>query len=222
MFDQISARYDLLNRLLSLGLDKNWRTELKYYLPGGSNLKLLDLATGTGDVLLPLIKSPAIATGQGIYISQNMLKIAQRKITAAGLESQVTVSEGDAARIPFENEQFDVVTISFGIRNTESPQKVLSEIFRVLKKNGRALILEFSMPANPIMKTLAVFYLRAIVPLIGGLISGNAEAYRYLNRTIEQFPSGESFGDLMGEAGFRIVRFNPLTYGIATIYQGTK
>ena len=182
----------------------------------------MDLATGTGDVLLTLIKSPAIATAQGIDLSQNMLKIAQEKITAAHLKSQVIVSEGDAAKIPFENEQFDVVTISFGIRNTEFPQKVLSEMFRVLKQNGRALILEFSLPANPLMRALALFYLRTLVPLIGGLISGNGEAYRYLNRTIEKFPSGESFCDVMQEAGFRIVRFNPLTFGIATIYQGTK
>lgn len=222
MFDQISARYDILNRLLSLGLDKNWRKELKYYLPEGTNLSLLDLATGTADVLLTLIKSPAIATGHGIDLSQKMLEIAREKIAAAGLKSQVTVSEGDAAQIPFASETFDVVTTSFGIRNTESPQKVLSEMLRVLKPNGRALILEFSLPANPLMRTLALFYLRTIVPLIGGLISGNAAAYRYLNRTIEQFPSGESFCDLMQEAGFRIVRFNPLTFGIATIYQGTK
>ena len=222
MFDQISNHYDLLNRLLSLGLDKNWRRELKYYLPEGTDLSLLDLATGTGDVLLTLIKAPSIATGHGIDLSKNMLQAAQDKITNTGLRSQLTVSEGDAAQIPFENGKFDVVTISFGIRNTESPQKVLSEIFRVLKKNGRALILEFSLPANPVLRSLALFYLRTIVPGIGGLISGNAEAYRYLNRTIEQFPCGESFCDLMQEAGFRIVRFDPLTFGIATIYQGTK
>lgn len=222
IFDRISSKYDFLNHLLSLGLDTNWRRELKFFLPERSDQSLLDLATGTGDVLLVLSKDPRIGSAYGLDRSKSMLDLAQKKIAAAGLKSSIKLMEGNAAQIPFESETFDVVTMAFGIRNTESPPAVLQEMVRVLKRGGRALILEFSLPENVLLRWVSLFYLRRIVPFVGGLISGDRPAYRYLNKTIESFPYGDDFCDLMNNACFSVVRYQPLTFGIATIYQGTK
>ena len=223
MFDDISAKYDYLNRLLSLGLDKNWRKNLLVHLPNRIHLTALDLATGTADVpLLLAYNSFQIDSISGIDLSEKMLKHGEFKVKVAGLQDKIALAHGDAAQIPFADESFDVVTIAFGIRNTESPQKVLSEMFRVLKKNGRALILEFSLPHDPLLRSLGILYLRSVVPFLGGLIAHNYRAYKYLNRTIENFPCGEAFCKLMEDAGFNIVRGHPLTFGVATIYQGDK
>lgn len=243
MFDAISPRYDFLNHLLSLGLDVSWRRQLARFLPAGTGrdpfdlaqdasksvlskveaLSLLDVATGTADVLLTLVKgNPHIEEAVGIDLAEKMLSIGREKIARASLADKITLSHGDANHIPFEADRFDVVTIAFGIRNVEDHNRVLREMHRVLKKEGRALVLEFSLPGNAALRALHLFYLRTLVPLIGGIFSGHYRAYRYLNQTIETFPYGDDFCALMEFCGFKNVKAAPLMGGIATIYVGEK
>jgi len=223
MFDDISVHYDFLNHLLSFGCDIHWRKQISKFLPPHSKLKVLDLATGTADVLLTLKKkNPDISAGYGIDLAEKMLAIGQQKIDQKKLSEYLHLKKGDAHNIPYPNNSFDIITMAFGIRNCEDPMIVFHEMQRVLKIGGRALILEFSLPKNRILRMLHLFYLRQIVPAIGGFVSGHWEAYRYLNQTIEAFPYGKRFCRLMKKSGFRKVRANPLLFGIASIYQGDK
>lgn len=227
MFDAISPRYDILNRLLSFGLDIAWRKKMIRFLPDnagmGLDLSLLDLATGTADVLLALVRrNQNISRAVGIDLADKMLAIGREKIARANLSDKITLAHGDANHIPFEDNAFDAVTIAFGIRNVEDHNLVLREMRRVLKASGWALILEFSLPENKILRGLHLFYLRTVVPLVGGLISGNFRAYRYLNQTIETFPYGDDFCALMEFCGFKKVKAHPLMGGVASIYVGEK
>ena len=223
MFDEISPRYDLLNRLLSFGLDVFWRRQLVRFLPAQHNQKVLDLATGTADVPLTLVRcSKNIEYVVGIDLADKMLALGQKKVACAKLEYKILLNHADAAHTDFNADVFHAVTIAFGIRNMEDPLQVLREMHRVLKTGGRALVLEFSLPENKNLRALHLFYLRKIVPAIGGLISGHGEAYRYLNQTIEHFPYGRAFCALMEDAGLRNPQAHPLLGGIATIYVGEK
>lgn len=223
MFNRISRRYDLLNHLLSFGLDIHWRHCLLRFLPQRSDLRVLDLATGTADVPLTLVKnSRNIAHAEGIDLAEEMLERGRKKIGFQGLTDTIHLQKGDANHIPFPDSSFDTVTMAFGIRNVEDPMIVFKEIYRVLKPKGRVLILEFSLPSNPLLRILHVFYLRSVVPLIGGLVSGDFSAYRYLNRTIETFPYGRQFCRMLKQVGLKDVVPNPLMGGVATIYQGDK
>lgn len=223
MFNRISKRYDFLNRFLSFGLDISWRKNIARFLPAQPNLEILDLATGTGDVLIYLLRrAKNIKSAVGIDMADEMLKIGRNKIAKFGLAEKVRLQHGDVNSIPFNENQFDAITIAFGIRNVEVPSRVLSEMRRTLKKGGRALILEFSLPKNPVIKAVYLFYLRFIMPAIGALISGDSSAYSYLNKTVEAFPYGDEFCRLMCDAGFVNVKANPTTFGVGTIYQGDK
>ncbi len=221
MFDRIAPRYDLGNRLLSMRRDVAWRKRMSRYLPPGENLEILDIATGTGDQLISLDReSGRVAKGTGIDMAEEMLAIGRRKIDDLGCNDRLSLATGDAMNIPFPEQQFDAATISFGIRNVMDVEGALREMARVLKPGGRALILEFSTPENPVFRPLYLFYLRHVLPHIGGMVTGDAEAYRYLNQTIETFPYGKAFCDKMERNGFASAEAHPLTLGIATIYQG--
>ncbi len=223
IFDAIYRRYDLLNAVLSFGLDKSWRYKLLRFIPQGKNLKLLDLATGTADVVLTLTEnSPEINSAFGIDLSENMLKIGKEKINKHKLSDRITLQRQDAAQLSFLDNEFDLATMAFGIRNVENPIAVLKEIYRVLNTRGRAVILEFSLPQNLFMRMLYLFYLKCFVPVVGGLVSGNFKAYLYLNRTIEKFPYGEVFLRMMAQCGFKNTYATPLLLGVATIYVGEK
>ena len=223
MFNMISEHYDLLNQLLSFGIDRHWRRVLVKYLSLSDRKNILDLATGTGDILLTILKNEKrIIEAVGIDLAANMMAIGLAKIDKSGLSQQIRLLRGDAAHIPFDAAHFENVTIAFGIRNMNDPIVVLREMNRVLTPKGRGIILEFSLPANKFLRALHLFYLRMIVPLIGGLVSGHTEAYRYLNQTIETFSYGEPFCRLMQEAGFTRSTAHPLMGGIATIYVGEK
>jgi demethylmenaquinone methyltransferase/2-methoxy-6-polyprenyl-1,4-benzoquinol methylase len=222
MFDRIADRYDLLNHLLSGNRDKAWRKKMAALLPDRSNLNVLDLATGTADQLLALYDSGRVDHGTGTDMAEKMLAIGRKKIEARSLSDRLTLSVGNAEQIPFDADTFDVASMSFGIRNMTDVPGTLREIHRVLKPEGRVLILEFSLPGNRLLKSLYLFYFRHILPRLGATISGDSGAYRYLNETVETFPYGEAFCRLMSEAGFRNVAANRLTFGIATIYQGDK
>lgn len=220
MFDRIAHRYDLLNHLLSANRDKAWRRRMIPLLPGGDDLDHLDIATGTADQLLTIYDSGRISRGVGIDPAEKMLAVGQEKIAERTLGSFLSLQKGAAESLPFEAASFDLVTISFGIRNVTDVSGALGEMHRILRPGGRALILEFSLPRNRLVRTGYLFYFRHILPRLGSLISGDSYAYRYLNQTVETFPYGSEFCDLMRAAGFTEVRENRLTFGIATIYQG--
>lgn len=223
MFNRISAKYDLLNRLLSFGLDIRWRKALIRCIPAEKRIFLLDLATGTGDVILTLMKNCSqIVQAKGIDLAENMLKVGREKIAKSTQAQAIQLLAGDANQIPFDNNTFDLTTIAFGIRNVEDPVQVMREMHRVLKPGGRSLILEFSLPTNPVLRFFHLTYLKIIVPFLGGLVSGDWKAYRYLNQTIEQFPYGQAFCDLLNQSGFKNVRQIPLLLGVASIYQADK
>lgn len=221
MFDRIAPRYDLLNRLLSFGRDMAWRRALVRHLPSGSDLLALDLATGTADMLL-LLGEGGVRRGIGLDPSAGMLNFAQNKIRRRQLLVQLGLVRGDATRLGFGDCTFDVITVAFGIRNMADVAGALREMERVLRPGGRALILEFSMTENRLFRGVYLAYFRHVLPRIGGWISGDRDAYRYLNRTVEAFPYGETFAMAMRAAGFREVTVHPLSFGIATIYIGEK
>lgn len=223
MFDRIAPRYDLLNRLLSFRRDVAWRRRMGTLIPPGQDLRLLDIATGTADQIISLMeRHSGIARAVGVDMSEGMLGFGRQKIARLGWTDRVELKTGDAMRIPEPDATFDVATMSFGIRNVLNVTEALRDIRRVLKPGGRALILEFSTPGNALFRPVYFFYLRHILPVLGGMISGDASAYRYLNRTIETFPSGAGFCALMETAGFTRVRAVPLTFGIASIYVGDR
>ncbi len=219
MFDEIATSYDRINRVLSLGMDKAWRRKLIKSLPDKKNMELLDLATGTADQLLSLLNSGAsIKQACGIDLSKEMLEIGRKKVAD---KKNVKLIEADAQELPFKENTFDVATFSFGIRNVPDPLQSLKEIYRTLKPSGKCLILEFSLPPQPI-KSAYLLYLRHLLPFLGGLLSKNKQAYTYLNQTIETFPYGEAFTHLMREASFTKLKIHPMALGAVTLYEGTK
>ncbi len=223
MFDRIAHRYDLLNRLLSFGQDQGWRRRVLQFLPPRRAMHVLDMATGTGDLAMSMVQySPAIGEVVGLDLSGNMLEIGKRKVLRAGQSGKITLQKGDAMAIPFADESFDAVTIAFGIRNVVDCKAALSEMYRVLKPSGRVIVLEFSLPENALLRCCYLFYFRHVLPVLGGFISGNKEAYRYLNQSVEHFPYGARFVSMMRTVGFHDVQCNPLTFGVASIYCGEK
>jgi len=223
MFDRIAPRYDLLNRILSLGLDDGWRSKVAKYLPQQKKLNVLDLATGTGDLLLELFSSSGnIVSAVGLDMSAKMLAIAEKKIAMQNLQNAVSLVRADAAEIPFTDGSFDAVTIAFGIRNVTDINIALRQICQVLKPGGRAIILEFSLPANMVMRKLFLLYLRTFVPAVGAIISGDYKAYRYLNKTVETFLNRKELCQAMLNAGFINVNVVSMTFGVACIYYGDK
>ncbi len=223
MFDAIARRYDLLNHLLSLGQDVHWRNRLKKLLPERTELDILDLATGTADVLITLVKdNPNVKRGIGVDPSSNMLELGRKKIEALGLQEKLMLQHGDAQALHFLDNTFDCVVISFGIRNVPDLRLGLLEMYRVTKPGGRLLILELSKPANPLLRMGHWLYLNGFVPAVGGVVSGNAKAYHYLNQTIQAFPYGERFCKILKQFGFQNIQAYPLMGGVATIYAAEK
>lgn len=220
MFDSIAPTYDGLNRFLSFGIDQYWRHKMVREIhPKGS---VLDVATGTADVLLAIAKRYPSRYGLiGIDISRRMLDLGRQKITDFNLTDQIKLQMGDATQLPFSDESIESVTMAFGLRNTESISKTISEIFRVLSPGGRVVILEFSLPKSRPIRWIYLGYFRWILPIIGGFVSGQFRAYRYLNQSVEQFPSVDAISEIFQTTGFHVVT-HPLTAGIATMYIGTK
>ncbi|MDP6932045.1 MAG: bifunctional demethylmenaquinone methyltransferase/2-methoxy-6-polyprenyl-1,4-benzoquinol methylase UbiE [Myxococcota bacterium] len=222
IFDRIAPTYDRVNRVLSVGRDVSWRKFVVRCLPDREQLRVLDLATGTADLALTLAGDARVAHVRGMDLSEGMLAVGTEKIHARGLANRVELERGDVADLPLDDGSHDVVTIAFGIRNVENFQRGLTEIHRVLVPGGTALVLEFSLPPNPLVRALYLPYFRHVLPRIGGWISGDPEAYRYLNRSVEAFPYGGAFCECLREAGFERVRAVPLTLGIATLYVAEK
>ncbi len=223
MFDRIAHRYDFLNRLLSLRCDVTWRRRMAECLPSTKNLHILDVATGTADSLLSLVQHcDRIELGVGLDMAERMLRMGQAKLQEGGQCKKLSLVRADGVTMPFEGASFDAVTIAFGIRNFADTIGGLREFHRVLKPGGRLLVLEFSLPTNSFLRRCYLAYFRCVMPVIGRLLSGDAAAYRYLNRSVENFPYGSEFCELIVAVGFADVHAHPLTLGVATIYQGQK
>jgi len=221
MFNDISGKYDFLNHFLSLGVDFSWRrkfvNQLSFYKP----YRVLDVATGTGDLaLLICTLEPEHVTG--IDIAGNMLAIAKKKAAQNQLQDKLTFQEGDAEDLPFPDEVFDAVTVAFGVRNFNDLVTGLMEMKRVLKTGGVMMILEFSHPASFPWKQLYGFYSKSMIPFIGKMVSRNNQAYTYLPESISAFPSGLDFLDILEKVGLKNVSLRALTFGVATIYKGEK
>ena len=220
MFNQISRTYDLLNNILSCGIHHRWKSFIQQYLPKGSNLSILDIATGTGDIIFKIMdkRHDDVSDIKGMDLSSEMMAIGKTKCSKKSYKDKVTFIEGDACAIPFDNNTFDAITISFGIRNVADYKKALIEMKRSLKANGKLIILESSIPESFVVKIFYLLYFRYILPAIGGLISGKHKAYKYLNKTTESFPCGAEFKNILHQAGFSSVIIRPLSFGISSIY----
>lgn len=219
MFASIAPRYDLLNRVLSFGVDRVWRKEAAALALANNPKTILDVATGTADFAIQLASCAPEAVVTGSDFVPEMLSIAREKTRVAGLS--IVFEEGDALALPYPDESFDVVTCAFGFRNFSDYALGLAEMWRVLKPGGRVVILEFPPPRKGIFGALFRFYFRQILPRIGGLVSGNSGAYTYLPESVLAFPSPERLADLMQATGFR-TRYKLLTGGIAAVHVGDK
>jgi demethylmenaquinone methyltransferase/2-methoxy-6-polyprenyl-1,4-benzoquinol methylase len=222
MFDQIAFRYDFLNRLLSGGIDVYWRRRAIREIQALNPQKVLDVATGTGDVAIMTWKFLKPATIIGIDISENMLGFGRKKIAKLLLNNHIELKQGDSEAINFPDDTFDAVTVAFGVRNFQHLHKGLAEMLRVLQPGGKLVVLEFSKPRQTVVKGLYNLYMRLITPGIGRLISKNREAYQYLNDSVQKFPEGDHFLTIMKEIGYTATYLKTLTGGICTIYCGTK
>lgn len=222
IFNSIATRYDFVNSILSFGLHHYWRKMLRRRLPRSVNLKVLDLATGTGDVAIELTHSPAVTRVTGLDMSHEMIAVGQQKVAKLGLQKKINFIEGDAQKLPFSDGQFQVTTMSFGIRNVPDVLACMRECHRVLSVGGRSLFLEFGLPKSKLMRMAHLFYLRNILPHIGNALTGHAFAYTYLNKTIETFPYGQDFCELLKKAGFQYVNYKTLSFGIVHLYWGEK
>lgn len=222
MFDSIAPRYDFLNRLLSFGIDRRWRRFAVRQLNVPAGGRVLDVATGTGDVALELAaRTPASVTVTGVDFSREMVELGKRKIESSPHRDRISLQVAPCEDIPFPDGSFDAVTIAFGIRNVVDRGQGLREMYRVLTPGGRAVILEFSTPRSQLFKALYYFYFLRILPFIGGLFS-HFSAYKYLPDSVLEFPTQEEFKSLMAAAGFHDLRHVDLTCGIATVYVGDK
>lgn len=222
MFDKIADRYDLLNRIISLGIDQGWRrrTVRSLGIPTSGTPEILDLATGTGDLAIQLARVYPHAKVRGTDPSKNMIAIGNQKVRARTLAPRLELALGDAQAIDLPDASQDGVTIAFGIRNVPDRLRALREMRRVLKPTGRVAILELGEPKSGILGPLARFHIRHVVPFVGGLLSG-AKEYRYLQTSIAAFPDPEDFAALMREAGLRPT-IHPLTFGVCNLYVGER
>lgn len=221
MFDNISTQYDGLNRVISFGIDRSWRKKVEKLVVAVNPKKIIDLATGTGDLAIQLSQS-SNAEIVGLDISNGMLEVGRKKIFEKKLSEQIKMVLGDSEKIPFSDNHFDAATVAFGVRNFENLEKGLSEILRVLKPGGVLVILETSVPTQTPFKQGYGFYTKNVLPVIGRIFSKDRSAYAYLSESANNFPYGEAFNNILKKIGFINVRHYPQTFGVATIYHATK
>ncbi len=222
MFDNIAPAYDKLNHTLSLGIDKSWRKKAIKWLYPYSPKQMMDVATGTGDFAILACKMLQPDELIGTDISEGMMNVGREKVKMEGLDQQISFAREDCTHLSFPDNRFDAVTVAFGIRNFADLDKGLSEMCRVIRRDGHLVILELTTPEQFPMKQLFSIYSKAVIPTLGKMLSKDQSAYHYLPQTIKAFPQGEVMKKALEKAGFRDVNFKRLTFGICTLYTATK
>ena len=222
MFDKIAFRYDFLNHFLSAGIDVGWRKKAIKKLRTLDPKSVLDVATGTADMAILANKLLNAEKIIGIDISDGMLEIGKKKIEKLGLQQRIELLKGDSETIIFDNNSFDAVTVAFGVRNFQDLELGLNEIKRVLKPGGKLIVLECTKPKLPVIKNFYNLYLNLIAPLIGRVISKNKNAYQYLNESVQKFPEGNDFVQILNKLGYKNASCKTLSLGISSIYCGEK
>ena len=223
MFDNIAPTYDKLNHIMSLNVDKLWRRHALKEIVDGTPQRILDVACGTGDSTISIARAAAEGTKvTGADISEGMMALVTEKAEKAGVLDRIDLQVADGEALPYEEGTFDRVTCAFGIRNFEHKEKGLEEFRRVLRPGGRAVILELSVPQNKVLRWAYDLYFLHILPWVGGKVSGNKAAYKYLPASVHNFPAPKEFCRMMEEAGFRSVRFRTFTFGLCRMFTGER
>lgn len=222
MFDNIAPAYDLMNRMMTLGIDRRWRRKAVGLVRDSGSRDILDVATGTGDLAMQLARDVEGAHITGIDLSDEMLAVGRRKVTEAGLAGRVTLSRADCLDLPMADESFDAVTVAFGVRNFEHLLDGYREMHRVLRPGGMLCVIELSEPSSPLVRPFYKLYTRCVIPAVGRMVSHDRRAYAYLPESIAAVPQGLSMTALMSRAGFANTRWIPLTLGVCSIYIGYK
>ncbi len=222
MFDTISENYDGMNRVISLGSDVSWRKKVIKIVAAKNPKNVLDIATGTGDLAIQFAEKTEIPEIMGLDLSDGMLSVARKKVLGKPISKKIKFIQGDSEALPFDDNYFDAITVSFGIRNFEDLEKGLSEILRVLRKDGIFVILETSVPTKFPLKQGYHFYTKNVLPLMGRLFSKDKVAYQYLSESASVFPFGQELNNILRKIGFKEVDNKPQTFGVATIYTATK
>lgn len=223
MFDNIAPTYDRLNHILSFNIDKLWRKRVVRLLRRSHPSQIMDVATGTGDLAIAMARRMEGVNILGVDLSEEMLAVARRKIEQHGFGSRIEVTKGDAENLAFvESQTIDAVTVAFGVRNFENLEGGLMEIFRTLRKGGRLIVLEFSIPRNRFVRWVYALYSHRLLPRIGAMLSKDRQAYDYLPDSVEEFPSPERFAEILRGVGFSDIKARSQSFGIAHIYCATK
>lgn len=223
MFDNIAPTYDKLNHIMSLNIDRVWRRRVMRIVRRSKAHKIMDVATGTGDLAIAMAKRVDRTQILGVDLSEEMLAVARRKVEKQGLEERIMLAKGDAENLDMvTTESIDAATVAFGVRNFENIERGLSEIYRTLKPGGKLVVLEFSMPKNRFVRWVYSQYAHRLLPRIGGMISKDKQAYTYLPDSVEEFPSPERFAEILRGVGFKSVKTRSQSFGIAYIYDATK
>ncbi len=222
MFDTISGEYDSLNRVISFGIDVKWRKKVVQIVADTQPQSILDIATGTGDLIINMAKKTAATKLIGLDISEGMLSMGRKKIKQVGLDNRIEMVQADSENMPFDDDSFDAITVAFGVRNFEHLEKGLDEILRVLKPGGVFVILETSVPTKTPFKQGYNIHCNYILPAVGRLFSKDKDAYAYLSKSASVFPFGEALNNIIRKIGFTKVENQPQTFGVATIYTASK
>ena len=222
MFDAIAPRYDLMNRMMTMGIDKCWRRRVVNFVASLSPTRILDIATGTGDLAIAMARRCPAAAVTGVDLSAGMIERGNSKIADAGLADRVNLSVADALALPFDDDTFDVVTAAFGVRNFEKLEQGYREMARVMRPGGAIVVLELTTPTSPVVKPFYSFYTKCVIPAVGKLVSGDSRAYTYLPESIRAVPARQDMLDIMSRAGLHNGRCISLTMGTCTIYIAYK
>ena len=223
MFDNIAPTYDRLNHIMSLNIDRIWRRRVMRIIRRAKPQRIMDVATGTGDLAIEMARKVNEAHILGVDLSEEMLSEARKKIKRLELEKRITIEKGDAENLTMvASESVDAATVAFGVRNFENIERGLSEIYRTLRPGGKLVVLEFSMPKNRLVRWVYRQYAHRLLPRIGGMISKDKQAYTYLPDSVEEFPAPERFAEILKGVGFKSVKLSSQSFGIAYIYDATK
>lgn len=222
MFNNIAPAYDSMNTMMSFGLDRRWRDTLVDAVAGSESARILDIATGTGDIAIAMARAIPGASVTGIDLSEGMVALGRRKVADAGLDTRVTLTTGDALALPFDDDAFDAVTVAYGVRNFEHLDRGYAEMLRVLRPGGRLFVLELTTPQNILLRPGYAIYTRAVIPVLGRLMSGDYHAYSYLLRSIRAVPMRRAMCSVITGAGFADAAFSSLFPGVCALYTATK